>query len=147
MILGITNHDTLSKRKYSQIHGLTPIRHTIAGFLIPYVFIYAPSMILIGKEATLAWCLGFGWTVISAGTGLWMIASAIVGFAIRPLSIPQRVFLVIGGLLLVKPGLITDATGIGILIGILVWQKFQGSRESTKGNLEERFGNKEEKRE
>jgi TRAP transporter 4TM/12TM fusion protein len=127
--------------------GVMATMVAIAGFLIPYVFIYAPSMILIGKEATLTWCLGFGWTVISAGTGLWMIASAIVGFSIRPLSIPQRVSLIIGGLLLVKPGLITDATGIGILIGILIWQKFQGSRESAKGNLEERFGNKEEKRE
>jgi UPF0716 family protein affecting phage T7 exclusion len=61
-----------------------------------------------------------------------MIAAAVVGYAIRPMSLIQRIPLAIGGLFLIKPGLISDLMGIGIFIGILVWQKLYPGTEDHK---------------
>ncbi len=112
--------------------GVMATMIAIAGFLIPYVFIYSPSLILIGREATIAWWLGLAWTVFSSSIGLWMIASAVVGFALRPTSFVQRLALVLGGLLLVKPGLITDMIGMGILLLILTWQKLSPQKQNPR---------------
>lgn len=112
--------------------GVMATKIAIAGFLIPYVFIYAPSLILIGQEATLLWWAGLAWIVLKSSLGLWMIAAAVVGYALRPMSRNQRIAMVAGGLFLVKPGIISDMAGIGLLLVILIWQKFYPGKEELK---------------
>jgi TRAP transporter 4TM/12TM fusion protein len=114
--------------------GVMATSIAIAGFIIPYVFIYAPSLILIGHENTLSWWLDLAWIVLKSGIGLWMIAGAVVGFAMRSMALIQRIPLAIGGLFLIKPGLISDLIGIGIFMGVLIWQKlYQGAEDHKKG--------------
>lgn len=104
----------------------------IAGFIIPYVFIYAPSLILIGQEATVSWWAGLAWTFFKSCLGLWMIAAAVVGYALRPMLWMQRIALAIGGLFLIKTGFFSDFMGAGILIAILIWQKLWPGKEDQK---------------
>jgi len=95
----------------------------MAGFLIPYVFIYSPSLLLLGREASLAWWAALAWRVACSTAGLWLIAAAVVGFARAPLSVLQRLVITGGGLLLIKPGIITDILGLLVLVGVLLWQR------------------------
>jgi len=60
------------------------------------------------------------WPLVSAIVGVWMFSIVLVGFFRKPVHIVWRILLGIGGLSLVKSGLMTDMVGLGILILFLL---------------------------
>ncbi len=98
--------------------GMKATRIAIAGFLVPYMFIYAPKLILIGMTASFTWWAGLGVNILTASLGLWLMASAFSGFAFNKLAMFSRVLLVVSALLLIDPNFITDI--IGLVLGIVV---------------------------
>jgi TRAP transporter 4TM/12TM fusion protein len=112
--------------------GVRATSIAMAGFLIPYVFIYSPSLLLLGREASLAWWAALGWRVFCSGAGLWMLAAAVVGFARAPLSVVQRLLLTGGGLLLIKPDAVSDGLGLLVLFAMFFWQRARGPAEPAK---------------
>jgi TRAP transporter 4TM/12TM fusion protein len=96
--------------------GWQSMRFAIAGFIIPYMFVYGPAMVLVGSPAdiTLAIITGLlGTLALAAGVQGWLLKRAAWG---------ERVILIIGALLLIKPGWITDLIGLGLLIIIAAFQ-------------------------
>ena len=80
-----------------------------AGFLVPFMFVYGPELLLIGNpiEIMLAFVTGL--------LGVIALASAGMGYARRPLRAWERVIALGAALLLVYPGLPTDALGLLLL--------------------------------
>ena len=80
-----------------------------AGFLVPFMFVYGPELLLIGNpvEIMLAFVTGL--------LGVIALASAGMGYARRPLRIWERAIAVCAALLLVYPGLPTDVGGLLLL--------------------------------
>ena len=80
-----------------------------AGFLVPFMFVYGPELLLIGNpvEIMLAFVTGL--------LGVIALASAGMGYARRPLRVWERVIALGAALLLVYPGLPTDAFGLLLL--------------------------------
>jgi TRAP transporter 4TM/12TM fusion protein len=80
-----------------------------AGFLVPFMFVYGPELLLIGNpvEIMLAFVTGL--------LGVIALASAGMGYARRPLRAWERVIALGAALLLVYPGLPTDAVGLLLL--------------------------------
>ncbi len=55
--------------------------------------------------------------------GMIGVSSALIGYLTENLNGFQRVLLFVGGLLMIYPGLITDAAGLAIIAGTFVLQR------------------------
>jgi TRAP transporter 4TM/12TM fusion protein len=91
--------------------GWTAVRIGLAAFIIPYMFVYGPELTLVGTP------LAVGWAIVTATIGIWALASGIQGWLLGPASWPERALCVAAAVLLIKPGVVTDAVGF-VLFGL-----------------------------
>ncbi len=104
--------------------GFASMKLAAAGFIVPYIFVYNNSLLLIDTtwvEAALI--------ILTSVTGVVMLGSAIEGQLLTRLPIPVRVLLLAGSLLFLTPDFLQDLVGLSILAGALVWQWFQSKRQ------------------
>jgi TRAP transporter 4TM/12TM fusion protein len=96
--------------------GWLGMKFAIAGFLIPYMFVYGPAMVLVGSptEITL--------TIISGLFGTLALGAAVQGWLFKDASWIERVILLIAALCLIKPGWVTDLIGYGLLAMVAGYQ-------------------------
>lgn len=98
--------------------GVNASKLAIAAFIIPYIFVLSPVLLMQG-DASL-------WALISSTTtaiiGMIAISSAMIGYLADNCRPYERVILVIGGLSLLKPGLLTDLCGIVLFAIVLFFQ-------------------------
>jgi TRAP transporter 4TM/12TM fusion protein len=96
--------------------GFIATKLAIGAFLVPYIFVYNPSMLLIGITP-----LGLIQTLITACCGMFGVGVAMIGFCLAPMTWVERIWFFLAGLMLIDPGALTDAIGIAALaLGILV---------------------------
>ncbi|MBC7332116.1 MAG: TRAP transporter fused permease subunit [Synergistetes bacterium] len=90
--------------------GWTAFKYGLVSFILPYMFVYSPTLLL---EGTFIKVVG---SFLFAALGVFAIASAIVGYIGVELKVWQRAFLLVAGVLLIKEGLITDLLGLGLVL-------------------------------
>jgi len=111
--------------------SMTAIKLGLTGFLIPFFFIFEPSLLLGGESYTKSVI-----PVLTATVGAVALAGGLQGWLIGRATILQRVLLLMVGLLMVAPGYLTDGLGIGILLIVLVWQKVIGKKTAMTEKVE-----------
>ncbi len=97
--------------------GWTAVRLALAGFIIPYMFVFSPSLMLMHPSVT--------WTIlaiVTASIGIVSLACSLEGFVFGRVGMVGRAFLFAAALFLIKPGVYTDLMGIIILSGIALPQ-------------------------
>ncbi|MBW2146159.1 MAG: TRAP transporter permease [Deltaproteobacteria bacterium] len=99
--------------------GFVAWRLGIAGFIVPFMFVYAPEILLEGS-----WIRTVS-TSITALIGIFCLASSVEGWLFTKENVIQRLLLSIAAITLIKPGLLTDSAGIGLLLLVIAWQKMQ----------------------
>jgi TRAP transporter 4TM/12TM fusion protein len=99
--------------------GLEAVRIGATGFVIPYMFVYGHSLLMIGSWDTVVT------TIISASIGVTALSAGLTGWFFKEATYLERAMLVAGALLLIKPGLYTDAVGLVLLIIVIVIQKLR----------------------
>ncbi|MCX8118889.1 MAG: TRAP transporter permease [Desulfobacterota bacterium] len=87
--------------------GINAFKLDMRTFLLPYMFITAPAMLLINTTF-----LEAAWIFISASIGMYALAASMQGFLLTDLKWWERIILFGSAVALVKPGLITDAVGL-----------------------------------
>ncbi len=97
--------------------GFTACRLGMAAFIVPYMFVFGPALLLKGEFYNILWATVtaiVGVTLLAAGIERWFLGQGT--------SWLQTMFLLAAALLLIKPGLTTDAIGFGILgIVFILW--------------------------
>lgn len=106
--------------------GVQATKLAIAAFIIPYIFVYNPEMLLFGFAEHPVEGI---WMIVSACIGITALAAGVEGFLLVRLTWHERLISIAGGLLLVIPGLVTDAIGAALLVVFLVAQ----IRKKSKG--------------
>jgi TRAP transporter 4TM/12TM fusion protein len=96
--------------------GWVAAKFAIAGFIIPYMFVYGPVLLLMGGNV-----LEIILALLTALVGTLMLAGAVQGWFFKAgnLNTFYRVILLAGSLLLLKPGWMTDLAGALILLIVL----------------------------
>ena len=94
--------------------GVIATRLAIAAFVIPYMFVLNPTMLLI--DASFGQIVQF---TVTSLIGMFAIAGGMEGFMKKKLPTWQRILAVGAGLLMIEPRISTDLIGI-ILIAIIV---------------------------
>lgn len=88
----------------------------IAVFIVPYIFAYSPSMLLIDTNA-----LEVVRISITSLIGIFGVAAGLEGYLFTNMKMINRLAIVFGGLMLIHPESMTDLTGSLIVIGSLVY--------------------------
>jgi TRAP-type uncharacterized transport system fused permease subunit len=102
--------------------GWAAVRIGAAGFIVPFMFVYEPAMLMIGDWQSIA-------TAVATGTtGCLLLAAGLHGYLLRRCRAWESVALVVAALLLIKPGLATDLLGLGLAGGILALQWLERRR-------------------
>ncbi|MCG8479762.1 MAG: TRAP transporter permease [Spirochaetales bacterium] len=94
--------------------GFIALRLSLAGFIVPFLFAFAPELLLVGAG------LSTIWTVISAFLGVFMLSVAVEGHWRRPIPVPLRAVVGIAAVLLIYPSFYTDLIGLAAF-ALLVW--------------------------
>ncbi|WP_462427610.1 TRAP transporter permease [Fusobacterium varium] len=92
--------------------GFTGFMYALVAFLVPFVFVYNPELLLMGTPGEIAKA-----TVILF-FGTYLLAGAISGYMVAPLNKFNRAILFIGALCMIAPETITDI--IGLVIGVYI---------------------------
>jgi TRAP transporter 4TM/12TM fusion protein len=97
--------------------GINASKLAIAAFIIPYMFILNPQMLMI--DAT--W-LSIIWILLTAFTGMIAISAGLIGFWYRRINGIERIISVIAGLLLMYPEGYSDLIGLVIFVAMIFYQ-------------------------
>ena len=116
--------------------GFQALKLSLAGFLIPFIFVFEPSMLLIDIEGLMTnareYPLSSLWdtavVVISTIIGLIALAAGLEGFFKTHVNVISRVILIISAIMLVIPEPFTDVIGLSIaivmfILNYLKWKK------------------------
>jgi TRAP-type uncharacterized transport system fused permease subunit len=68
--------------------------------------------------------------VVTSLIGIFGISAALEGYCFTEINPVFRILVIVGGLLLIIPGLVTDATGLALVIGVLAIQKLLAVRKT-----------------
>lgn len=93
--------------------GVAALKLGATGYIVPFMFVFGPSLLLIGDAGTVML------TAATALIGVTCLASGLGGYLVAPLMMWQRVGLIVAALTLIKPGLTTDAVGLGLVVVVL----------------------------
>ena len=89
--------------------GFAAMRIAAAGFIVPFMFVYEPALLAIGDWETIALAAA------TATVGVMCLASSLYGYLLATLAVWQRLALAAAAFLLIKPGIVTDVVGLGLL--------------------------------
>ncbi len=91
--------------------ALLAVKFALAAFIIPFAFVYGPELLMIGSPLKIIF------SMVTAATGLILLAAAIEAYLNEPLSNWRRILIALGGIGLIMPFTETAAGG-GALIAI-----------------------------
>ena len=102
--------------------GNTAFRLGIAKALVPFVFVYSPSLLLITNDFDLIKLIV---TVLGTLMGIGLIGIAFTGYWIKPLKTFEQWFLGLAALLFVAPGLNSMIVGLIAILPTIYSQFFK----------------------
>lgn len=107
--------------------GINATKLGIAAFVVPYIFVYSPSLLLIDYTVGGLLCM-----VITATIGMIGLATAVEGWYFTAMSWWERIMSALAGLLLIDPGLTTDMVGFSVLalISLYQYKKYRTNKDS-----------------
>jgi TRAP transporter 4TM/12TM fusion protein len=104
--------------------GLTASRLAITAFIIPYIFVFNPTMLWVGASP-----LNVIQIIITSFIGMFGLAAGIEGFMLKKVPVPLRLAAVAGGLMAIDPALITDIIGFVLIALVFVLQTLGAKQE------------------
>ena len=91
--------------------GYKAFRLAFCSFLMPYLFVYNPVLLMEGGVLDILWSL------VTALIGAYLLASGFEGFFFRwSLKWFERPLMILGAVMLIVPGMVTDLVGIAIIV-------------------------------
>ncbi|MEC5209069.1 TRAP transporter 4TM/12TM fusion protein [Psychrobacter sp. PL15] len=108
--------------------GYLALKLALAGFIVPFMFIYNPAMLMIdptglavtAKDYPLPPIIDIVTVVLTSVTGVIALSAALEGYFKGSMNSLMRAILAIGALLLIYPGLTTGLAGGVIVLGVAI---------------------------
>lgn len=104
--------------------GFQSVKLALAGFIVPYMFVYNNALLLIETTPLIAIRV-----TITAIIGVFMIGVATEGYLLRKLNPALRILVFAGSLMLITENVVQDFIGLGILVLLVLIQKFSAVKQ------------------
>ncbi|MFP7493237.1 TRAP transporter permease [Terribacillus saccharophilus] len=98
--------------------GVISTKLAIAAFIIPYMFVFAPELLLVGT----ANYLEVAWIFLTAFLGMIVIGAGMIGYWFRRLYWPERLIALAAGLALIYPGVWLSIAGLVVFAALIAFQ-------------------------
>ena len=95
--------------------GVQAFKLTLGGFIIPYVFISDPALLLIGSIPWIIWC------IFTTTLGIYVLGGSVTGWFFMKATPMERVVGILSSALLVVPTAFTDYAGMILCILLLMF--------------------------
>jgi TRAP transporter 4TM/12TM fusion protein len=105
------------------LSGWAAVKIGAAGFIVPFMFVYEPALMLIGDWPTIIW------RTLASMFGILLLAAGLHGYLIRRAAMWERAVLIAAAFCLVKPSWETDIAGFALFGIIAAVQLAAGRRE------------------
>lgn len=106
--------------------AITATKLAIGAFIVPYIFALNPDLLFIDPTAAIEVIDATWWNVLQiAGTslvGIFAVSASLEGYLLHDMPWYQRAMSLLGGLLLIYPGLVTDLIGVSLVAIVLIFQ-------------------------
>jgi TRAP transporter 4TM/12TM fusion protein len=89
--------------------GINAVRLALAGFIVPFVFVYDHSMLLL--QTTVQGAVG---NTLATAAGIVFLGAGIIGYFVSSARLYERALFVAGAALLIVPGFASDVIGLGL---------------------------------
>ena len=111
--------------------GFNATRLGIAAYLVPYMFVLNPILVLVNVNGDPAWMfvLLALKAILTAMIGMVGVATGFTGYFRSNCSWWQRALLLAAGLLLIDPNTVTDVVGVVVVGGVYLIQRMQGAKK------------------
>lgn len=109
--------------------GFEATRLAIAGFLIPFAFVYHPELVLIEGFGI----IGLGWALLAFLLATWSIATALAGFETHALPAWQRAARFIAGLAILFPYAIIATLATAAIVAMIVNHRIRSKEPQYTG--------------
>ena len=96
--------------------GLAAVRIAATSFIVPFMFVYEPALLMIGDWPTIIWAS------LTAAVGVMVFAAGLHGYFVTHSTHWQSVLLAVAGLLLIDPHVFTSVIGAAITAVVVVAQ-------------------------
>ncbi len=108
--------------------GWAAMKIGAAGFIIPFMFVYQPALLMIGDWPTIIW------SFVTASVGIALFAGGLHGYFLTAANYWQRALLVAGGFSLVSAGVWNDLAGLAAAVIVIGSQYLtrRRAREATR---------------
>ena len=103
--------------------GVTAFKLALAGFIVPYIYVYNPILLFIDVEAA-----QMVQAICTALIGVFLLAMSTIGYFKAYMQWYLRILAFIGALGLLTPGTITDLCGLAVLVLIYVVQTMKAKK-------------------
>lgn len=107
--------------------GIESSKLAIAAFIIPYIFVLSPEILMIDTTWTYV-----VWIVFTAFAGMMSIGAGAVGYWLRKLNWFERIIGFVGGICLIYPETISDIVGLVLFAGLIAIQYLYKREEMGK---------------
>ena len=109
---------TIAEANWLKVAGVS-IRLAIMKYIIPFFFIYRPSILFIGNWYNIIETIFVSW--MSA----YLFAIGTVGYYRVPINVFLRVVILAVALILIIPGMTSDLIGVFFMGGLIIWQRIK----------------------
>lgn len=100
--------------------GLNAFTLGVGKLMVPMVFVYAPTMLIVLPEYFTL--VSFLHVSITCAVGIFAIGTSVAGYFLSPMGTISRIFMMLGGLLLVAPSGATDLIAFAVMAPTLLHQ-------------------------
>lgn len=107
--------------------GVTAFKLALAGFLVPYIYVYNPMLLFIDVEA-----LHMAQAICTALIGVFLLAMFTIGYFKAHLVWYMRIVAFVGAICLLVPGTMSDIFGLAVLAAIYALQTAKAKRLAHK---------------
>lgn len=101
--------------------GWAAVKIGAAGFVVPFMFVYEPALLMIGDWPTIIW------RFVLSCVGIALLAAGLHGYLVRSMPMWERGVAIAGAFLLVVPAVWTDIAGLAILFGLMAFHYFSSN--------------------
>ena len=106
--------------------AFTATKLAIGAFIVPYVFALNPALLFIDTTAPEVILI-----CVTSLVGIFAVSASLEGYFLHHMKWYERLVCVVGGLLLIYPGLVTDVIGLGLVAVIVFVQVLTRKKKAT----------------
>ncbi len=95
--------------------GIAALRLSLVGFIVPFVFVYEPSLLLVTEEFS---ATAFAWVLFRLILAIWLLNSAFSGYDGKNIAIWNRLVRGLAGAALVL--MVPEVQIVGVIAGVAI---------------------------